>query len=104
RVRTGGGDDEASAAVVLAVRPVTPPPPRGDQRTEVARGPAADEHAAGRRWETHEVRDPAQRLVLGVYRAGALQPRPGVDARRPDDEVEQHRRLGRGGGYERQEP
>ena len=36
-----------------------------------------------------EVGDPAQRLVLGVDRAGALQPRAAVDRRRADDEVEQ---------------
>jgi hypothetical protein len=78
-------------------------PAGGDECAQVAGGPAADEHAAGSVREAGEVGDPAQRLVLGVDGAGALEPRSGVDARRTDHEVEQDRRLGRGRRHERQE-
>ena len=40
-----------------------------------------------------QVGDPAQRLVLGVHRARALEPRAAVDRRGPDDHVEERRRL-----------
>ena len=66
-----------------------------DQRRQVADRAARHEHAAGRRRQPGQVGDPAQRLVLGVDRAGALEPRSAVDARRPDDHVEGRRRLGR---------
>ena len=44
-----------------------------------------------------EVGDPAQRLVLGVDRAGALEPRAAVDRRGTHHEVEERGGLGRGG-------
>ena len=52
-------------------------------------GAAGHEHAAGAGGQPGEVGDPAQRLVLGVDRAGALEPRAAVDGRGADDEVEQ---------------
>ncbi len=60
--------------------------------------PPADGGQAG------QVGDPAQGLVLGVHRAGALEPRAAVDRRRADHQVEQGRRLGRGRRHERQRP
>ena len=105
RVRPAGGDDQSARAVVPPSRAVAPAPTRGDdQRAEVAGRATADEHAAGLRREPGEVGDVAQRLVLGVDRAGALQPRTGVDARRADHEIEQDRRLRRSRGDEAEEP
>ncbi len=63
-----------------------------------------DEHTAGLRWKPGEVGQPAQGLVLGERRAGTLEPRTSVDRRRADDEIEEHRRLGRCRGHEREEP
>ncbi len=42
-----------------------------------------------------EVGDPAQGLVLGPHRPGPLEPRPGVDRRRADHEVEDDRGVAR---------
>ena len=49
-----------------------------------------------------EVGDPAQGLVLGVDGARALEPRPGVDRRGADDDVEGGGLLGRRAGDEGQ--
>ena len=70
--------------------------PRGDEGREVADRPAGREDAAGAGRHPDEVGDPAQRLVLGVDRAGALEPRARVDRRGPDDEVEHHGGVARG--------
>jgi len=76
--------------------------PSRDERGQVAESAALDEHATGFRWEAREVSDPTQRLVLRVHRASALEPRPGVDRRRTDDQVKQRRGLGRRARDERQ--
>ncbi len=69
--------------------------PGRDQRRQVAERAALHEHPAGLRREAGQVGEPAQRLVLGVDGAGALEPGPAVDRRGADDEVEQAGRLGR---------
>ena len=102
RVRPVAADDQASRAVVGAASVVSPLPAGGQQRRQVAGRAAADEHASGLGGKAGEVGDPAQRLVLGEHRAGSLDPRAGVDARRPDDKVEQDRRLGGRRRHERE--
>ena len=103
-VRALAGQHQASRSIMRAIGSVTPAEPGGDQRAEVARRAAGDEHSAGRVGHADQVGDVAQRLVLGVDGAAALEPRPGVDARGPDHEIEQDRRLGRRRRHERQEP
>ena len=56
------------------------------QRGQVAVGPALHEAAPGAVRQAREIGHPAQRLVLGVHDAAALDPRAGVDAGR----AEQH--------------
>ena len=41
-----------------------------------------------------EIGEPSQRLILGVDRSGAFEPRSAVDRERADDQVEQHRQFG----------
>ncbi len=94
-VGAAGRHDQPARAVHRPVGSLPPAPARRDEGAQVAGRAATDEHAAGRRREAGEVGDPAQRLVLGVDGPAALQPRAAVDARRPDDEVEQDRRFGR---------
>ncbi len=74
----------------------------GDQRREIADRSAGDEAAAGLFGHTGQVGDPAQRLVLGVHRPGALQPAAAVDRRGADDQVEQRGGLRRSRRDERQ--
>ncbi|MEI2704488.1 MAG: hypothetical protein V9E89_04315 [Ilumatobacteraceae bacterium] len=103
-VRPGAGQDEAAGAVVAPAGPEAPGEACRDQGAEVAGGAAADEHAAGLRGQAGQVGEVAQRLVLGEHGTAPFQPRSGVDARRPDDQIEQHGGLRRGRGHERQEP
>ncbi len=104
RVGATRRQQQPTAAIVDAACSLPPPPASGNERAEVPGRAAADEHAAGIRGHPGEVGDPPQRLVLGEDRAAALQPRPAVDARGADDEVEQDRRCRRCRRHEGQEP
>ena len=95
--------DDLPAAVVVGDPAAAGGVARGHQRGQVALRAARDEDAAGAGGQADEVGDEPQRLVLGVHRAGSLEPRAAVDGRRAADEIEQHRRLGGGGRDERQE-
>ena len=101
RVRLVG----AGHAQPCAVRAVagTMGVPGGDERRQVADRAALHEAAGGRLRESGQAGQPLERLVLGVDRARRLHPRPGVDRRRADDEVEHHRELCRRSRDERQE-
>ena len=75
---------------------------RGGRRERAARGPLPAQLrertgwrpsrlariSAGRGWKTGQFGDPAQRLIFGVDRPGALEPRSAVDIRRADEHVE----------------
>ena len=87
-VRPGRGRDAERAHALGG--PVPGRRAGGVEGREVADGAARHEHPAGLRGHPDEVGDPAQRLVLGVDRARALEPGAGVDRGRPDDEVEHH--------------
>jgi hypothetical protein len=104
RVGVRRTDEQPADAVEASTGPLAPAPAGGDERRQVAAGATAHEHPARTRVEPCEVADVAQRLVLGEHRPGTLEPRPGVDARGADDEVEQDRRLRGRGRDEAQEP
>src|SRR6185437_12269706 len=102
---------------VLTDRHPPPPPGTGNTRARLPLGHLArdnqggqvpgrtsgDEAAARRLRHPGPVGDQPQHLVLGVDRAGCLQPGDALDRRARDQHVEQQRRLGRCGRDEPEE-
>ena len=96
----GGGDPQPRRALAAALGQVGVA--GGDQGRQVADRAAGHETAAGLVGHAGQVGDPAQRLVLGVHRARALEPAAAVDRGGAHHQVEQRGRLGRCGGDEGQ--
>ena len=93
----------ATAGRSRALAAAPPGVARHRQGAEVARRAATDEDATRSRREADRLSDPAERLVLGVDRAGGLDPPIGGDRRGRDREVEEDRGRGRRIGDEAEE-
>ena len=70
--------------------------PGGHQRGQVPDRAPRGEDSPGSRRHTHQVGDPTQGEILGINRAGALQPRPAIDRGGADNEVEHRGGIARG--------
>ena len=89
------GDADRPAWRAAGAAPLEGRFPRGYESGQVGDRPALREYSAGRGRKAGQFGDPAQRLILGVDRPGALEPRSGVDIRRADEHVERSCRLRR---------
>ena len=75
-----------------------------DHGRQIAHGAAGHEYTTGGVGHTHEPSEPVERLVLGPYGAGPLEPRAAVNRTCADDQIKQHRSLGWGRGHKREVP
>ena len=70
-------------------------PAGGNECRKISCSAARHEHTTGIARQSGKIGDPAQGLILRIDRTRTLEPRPGVDVRCGNDEVEQHRAFGR---------
>ena len=82
------GEADRPAWRAAAAAPLQGRFPRSYESGQIGDRPALREYSAGRRRQTGQFGDPAQRLIFGVDRTGALEPRSAVDIRRADEHVE----------------
>ena len=87
---TTRSQNDGTHSIMGSPAALPPLPPCSDERREIAGGSATDKDAARGCRKLSEVCEPRQRLVLGVDRAGAFEPRTGIHVAGSNDKIKQH--------------